>query len=165
MARNRKRFGQISDTSVPKSSRIRQNKGVTTESVLRALAGGALIGLAAAIALVANGRIAGISGTLGRALDADEDAGRPFRIAFLGALIATGAIAFQVVPSAFGANVSTAPVLAAAGLLVGIGTTLGNGCTSGHGVCGIARGSKRSLVAVGVFMATAMLTVAIRGAL
>ena len=142
-----------------------QDAGMTTESALRALAGGALIGLAAAIALYANGRIAGISGTLGRALDADDDAGRPFRIAFLLGLVATGIVAFQLFPSAFGANVAGISTLAVAGLLVGVGTTLGNGCTSGHGVCGISRGSKRSFVAVGVFMATAMLTVAIRGAL
>jgi uncharacterized membrane protein YedE/YeeE len=136
---------------------------VITEVHLRALAGGILIGLAAAIVLVAHGRIAGISGTLGRALDADD--GRSFRLPFLAGLICAGIVAFQLFPSAFGANVSSTPLLAVAGLLVGIGTTLGNGCTSGHGVCGISRGSKRSFVAVGIFMGVAMLTVAIRGAL
>ena len=137
---------------------------MTLESVLRALLGGALIGLAAAIALIANGRIAGISGTLGRALDIDDDDGRPFRLAFLVGLIATGVIGAQLVPGAFGGNVAGMAQLAIAGLLVGVGTTLGNGCTSGHGVCGISRGSRRSFVAVGVFMVTAMITVAIRGA-
>jgi uncharacterized membrane protein YedE/YeeE len=129
------------------------------------LLGGALIGLAAAIALVAHGRIAGISGTLGRALDVDDDDGRSFRVAFLAGLIATGVIGAQLVPGAFGANVTGTAQLAIAGLLVGAGTTLGDGCTSGHGVCGISRLSKRSMIAVAVFMATAMVTVAIRGAL
>ncbi len=137
---------------------------MTLESVLRALLGGALIGLAAAIALIANGRIAGISGTLGRALDIDDDDGRPFRLAFLAGLIASGVIGAQLVPGAFGGNVAGMAQLAIAGLLVGAGTTLGNGCTSGHGVCGISRGSRRSFVAVCVFMVTAMITVAIRGA-
>ncbi len=138
---------------------------MTTESALRAMFGGVLIGLAAAIVLLANGRIAGISGTLGTVLEADDDGGRSFRVAFLVGLIATGVVGAQLVPSAFGANVAGAAQLAVAGLLVGIGTTLGNGCTSGHGVCGISRGSKRSVVAVIVFMGTAIATVAVRGAL
>jgi len=139
---------------------------VTTESALRALLGGALIGLAAAIALIAHGRIAGISGTLGRALDDDDDDGaRAYRITFLLGLVVTAVIGAQLAPGAFGANIAGTAQLAIAGLLVGVGTTLGNGCTSGHGVCGISRGSKRSLVAVAVFMATAMATATIRGAL
>ena len=132
---------------------------MTLESVLRALLGGALIGLAAAIALIANGRIAGISGTLGRALDIDDDDGRPFRLAFLVGLIATGVIGAQLVPGAFGGNVAGMAQLAIAGLLVGVGTTLGNGCTSGHGVCGMARLSPRSLAATATFMASAAATV------
>ena len=132
---------------------------MTTESILRALGGGALIGVAAAIALVAHGRIAGISGILRRALD--EDGGRAFRVPFLLGLIMTGLVVTLAWPTAIGAPVSRATTLAIAGLLVGIGTTLANGCTSGHGVCGIARFSKRSFVAVGTFMATAMITVAI----
>ena len=132
---------------------------MTTETVLRALAGGALIGLAAAIALVAHGRIAGISGILRRALD--DDGGRAFRVPFLLGLITTGLVVTLAWPTAIGAPVSRAATLAIAGLLVGVGTTLANGCTSGHGVCGIARFSKRSFVAVGTFMATAMITVAI----
>ena len=138
---------------------------MTTESVLRALLGGALIGLAAAIALIARGRIAGISGTLGTALVDDEDGARSYRIAFLLGLVVTGVIGAQLAPGAFGANVAGTAQLAIAGLIVGVGTTLGNGCTSGHGVCGISRGSKRSFVAVAVFMATAMVTATIRGAL
>lgn len=134
---------------------------MTTTAILRGLGGGALIGLAAAIALVGNGRIAGISGIVGKALARD---GRSFRIPFLGGLIATGLVAALLVPSAFGAPVRSVPMLAVAGLLVGAGTTLANGCTSGHGVCGISRGSPRSFVAVATFMLTAMITVALLGA-
>jgi uncharacterized membrane protein YedE/YeeE len=132
------------------------------EPYLRALGGGALIGLAASIALLGHGRIAGISGTLGRALDADG--GRAFRLAFLAGLLVVGAIAAVAVPSSIGGAVRGLPTLAIAGVLVGIGTSLGNGCTSGHGVCGLSRGSPRSLVAVGTFMTTAALTVLLVGA-
>lgn len=135
---------------------------MTTASVVRALLGGALIGLAATVALLAHGRIAGICGILARALD--RDGGRGFRIPFLLALVAVGVIAFAVTPSAFGAPVRSTPIIAVAGLLVGVGTTLANGCTSGHGVCGLSRLSPRSLVAVLVFMGTAALTVALVGA-
>ncbi|HLL25704.1 MAG TPA: YeeE/YedE thiosulfate transporter family protein [Kofleriaceae bacterium] len=127
-------------------------------SLLTALAGGALIGLAAAIALVVHGRIAGISGILGRAL---EDGGVGFRIPFLFGLVGTGLVVALVAPALLGPSIASRPTLVVAGLLVGVGTTLANGCTSGHGVCGVARLSPRSLVAVGVFMATAMATVAI----
>lgn len=136
--------------------------GMTFLAILRALGGGALIGLAASLALVAHGRIAGVSGTLGRALD--DDGGRSFRLAFLAGLIATGLVAAIVAPQAIGASIRGLPALAIAGFLVGVGTTLGNGCTSGHGVCGISRGSPRSLVAVGTFMLTGAITVAILGA-
>lgn len=138
---------------------------MTIETITRALLGGVLIGLATALALFAHGRLAGISGTLGRALHTDDDGGRTYRLMFLVGLVGTGVILARLAPSAFGANVAGPIELAIAGVLVGVGTTLGNGCTSGHGVCGISRGSARSFVAVGVFMATAMITVAIRGAL
>lgn len=135
---------------------------MTVTSVLRALAGGALIGLAATIALLAHGRIAGISGTVGRVLD--DDGGRGFRVPFLAALLAVGTAAALVAPASFGTAVRSTPLLAVAGLLVGVGTTLGNGCTSGHGVCGISRGSTRSLVATATFMVTGAITVALAGA-
>jgi uncharacterized membrane protein YedE/YeeE len=131
-------------------------------SLLRALLGGSLIGLAATVALLGHGRIAGISGTLGRALD--DDGGRSFRLPFVLALIAVGALGTLLAPHSFGAAVRSTPVLALAGLLVGIGTTLGNGCTSGHGVCGISRGSLRSIVATLTFMLTGAITVALVGA-
>ena len=135
-----------------------------SESILRALAGGALIGLAASIALVAHGRVAGISGTLGRAITGPQDSGQRFRAPFLGAMIVTGIVAALIWPGASGAPIRGIAMLALAGLLVGVGTTLANGCTSGHGVCGLSRGSKRSLVAVLTFMATAAITVALFGA-
>ncbi|MDX2088765.1 MAG: YeeE/YedE family protein [Kofleriaceae bacterium] len=132
------------------------------EPYARALGGGVLIGLAASIALLGHGRIAGISGTLGRALDGDG--GRAFRLAFLAGMLAVGGLAAVLAPSAIGAAIRGLPTLAVAGVLVGIGSSLGNGCTSGHGVCGLSRGASRSLVAVGTFMLTAALTVAIAGA-
>ncbi len=125
------------------------------------LLGGALIGLAASIALLAHGRVAGISGLVGRAFDQDDDGGRAFRLWFLVGLVAVGLAARWVAPAHVGAPSARLPVLAVAGLLVGIGTTLANGCTSGHGVCGLSRGSPRSLVAVGTFMVTAAITVAL----
>jgi len=131
-------------------------------SILRALAGGALIGLAASIALIGHGRIAGISGTLGRAFA--RDGGLGFRAPFLLGLVAVGLIAALVCPASLGAAGRSTPVLAIAGLLVGVGTALGNGCTSGHGVCGLSRGSSRSLAAVLTFMATGGITVALLGA-
>jgi uncharacterized membrane protein YedE/YeeE len=121
--------------------------------------GGLLIGLAAALLLLLNGRISGISGIAGGLLaPKSSDAG--WRVVFvvglfLGAFIymlATGG----AIPVTMQASV---PVLVAAGLLVGFGTRLGSGCTSGHGVCGIARLSKRSIVATSVFFGVAMLTV------
>ena len=130
--------------------------------VLRALAGGALIGTAAALALVLHGRIAGVCGIVARV--AERDGGARFRGGFLVGLVGTGAVIAGVAPGAFGGAIRSTPLLALAGLLVGIGTTLANGCTSGHGVCGIARLSPRSFVAVGTFMLTGALTVALLGA-
>jgi len=135
---------------------------VTQLAAIRGLCGGALIGLAAAVVLVVHGRVAGISGILGRALEAGD--GRRFRLGFVAGLVVTGAIAAVVAPSAFGSAVRGLPALALAGLLVGVGTTLGNGCTSGHGVCGISRLSPRSIIAVATFMVTAAITVALVGA-
>ena len=123
-----------------------------------ALLGGALIGLAATLLYATLGRIAGISGILNQAVENADDRG--WRLAFLLALMAGAALWFV-----FGTGVPAPrndfplPWLIAAGLLVGFGTRLGNGCTSGHGICGLARLSKRSLVAVLVFMGCAAITV------
>lgn len=123
------------------------------------LLGGALIGLAASILLVANGRIAGISGIVGELL-APGDRDHRWRWAFLAGLLTATLVVARLLPDAVAAHPDRSlPVTAAAGLLVGFGTRLGNGCTSGHGVCGIPRGSARSFVATLVFIGTGMLTV------
>ena len=131
----------------------------STTSAWHGLLGGILIGLAAAVALLAHGRVAGISGTLGRVLEHDDDGGFGFRVAFLAGMAIVGLAARGVAPAAIGAPVASVPVLAVAGLLVGIGTTLSNGCTSGHGVCGLAQLSPRSLAATLCFMAAGVATV------
>ena len=122
-------------------------------------AGGLIIGLSSALYLLANGRIAGISGILGGALGAD----RAERIAFLAGLIGAPVI-WTLVHMAPRAEISASlPTLALAGLLVGFGVRMGGGCTSGHGVCGLSRFSTRSLVGVATFMAVGVLTVTVVG--
>lgn len=127
---------------------------------LPALAGGLLIGLSAAMLILLDGRIAGISGLVaGLARPAGER--RLADAAFLLDLV-LGPLAFALLSGRWPEMRIEAglPLLAAAGFLVGFGTRLGSGCTSGHGVCGLARLSPRSLVAVLVFLGTGMLTVA-----
>lgn len=126
---------------------------------LPSLAGGALIGASAALLLLANGRIAGISGILGGLLG-PEARDRAWRAAFLAGLLA-GPVLFRAA-SGHWPEIRVAaswPMLVVAGLLVGFGTRLGSGCTSGHGVCGLARLSPRSLAAVATFMAAAFVAV------
>ncbi|WGV20662.1 YeeE/YedE family protein [Pseudomonas putida] len=123
-----------------------------------ALAGGALIGLAAGLFVVANGRIAGISGLLGSLLQR-EGGGRGEKLSFLLGIIAAPLLwrVFSAMPPV---HFSTAPwLLMVAGLLVGLGTRYGSGCTSGHGVCGLSRLSPRSAVATLCFMAAGFATV------
>lgn len=124
-----------------------------------ALTGGLLIGASAALFLVLNGRVAGISGILGGLLHpARSEIG--WRLAFLAGLFVAPpvyvAVGGALPPVDLDASL---PLLIVAGLIVGFGTRLGAGCTSGHGVCGIGRGSPRSLAATAVFMATAIATV------
>jgi hypothetical protein len=127
---------------------------------IEALIGGALIGAAAAILMLFLGRIAGVSGILGRLLPPYGEPGVGGATAFVGGLMAAPILYTAVTGTAVHQTVSgNLPLLAGAGLLVGIGTVLGGGCTSGHGVCGLARISPRSLVATLTFMATAFLTV------
>jgi hypothetical protein len=125
---------------------------------LQALTGGAMIGAAAALLYLSHGRVAGISGIVGSLLPPVAP-GRAWRLAFVAGLILAGWIAADLAPSAVGAPVRSLPAVIAAGLLVGFGTRLGSGCTSGHGVCGLARLSVRSVVAVATFMTTGGLTV------
>ncbi|WP_062234959.1 YeeE/YedE family protein [Aureimonas sp. N4] len=128
-------------------------------TLMSALGGGLLIGLSAAILLLANGRIAGISGILDGALKpGGSETG--WRLAFLVGLLAAVpvmALAGYALPDVQVGK--TLPVVALAGVLVGFGTRLGSGCTSGHGVCGIGRGSGRSIAATLTFMASAIATV------
>jgi len=123
-----------------------------------ALAGGALIGTAAAMFLLFNGRIAGISGVLGGLLrPAQFDA--TWRLAFLGGLVAAPLL-YSLLGGHAGAHIDAGfGVLVTAGFLVGIGTRYGSGCTSGHGVCGLSRLSPRSLMATLSFMAAGFATV------
>ncbi|HVQ33433.1 MAG TPA: YeeE/YedE family protein [Lysobacter sp.] len=125
---------------------------------LSALLGGVLIGVSATLLLWLNGRIAGISGIV-HALTRRSPVGDwAWRLAFVVGLMVAGGIAMHVVGQS-ALSPASGVALIAAGLLVGYGTALGGGCTSGHGVCGLGRLSKRSLVGTLVFIATAMATV------
>ena len=124
------------------------------------LTGGLLIGLAAAIMLLGVGRIAGVSGLTARAVGiADSGAPRALAIMFiiglpLGALIVS--LASGGVETSFPPSLTP---LVIGGLLVGFGTRMGSGCTSGHGVCGMSRLSRRSIIATAIFMASGFATV------
>lgn len=129
-------------------------------TILPSLAGGILIGLSASALLALNGKIAGISGIVGGLLAPLGTGDAAWRLAFLGGLAAGGMTLALVAPGALAMTLprSTAALIGA-GVLVGFGSRLGSGCTSGHGVCGIARGSRRSLLATITFMATGAATV------
>lgn len=123
-----------------------------------ALAGGVLIGLAAAVFVIFNGRIAGISGILGGLIKPRRgDIG--WRVAFIAGLVIAPviyALLWKLPEVQIEADSTT---LIIAGLIVGLGTRYGSGCTSGHGVCGISRLSPRSIIATLVFMAAGFITV------
>jgi uncharacterized protein len=128
---------------------------------LSAAIGGALIGLAAVLLMLFNGRIAGISGIVDGLIN-PRTADRLWRLAFVAGLIAAPLVAALAghavpMPQLPGSTIT----IAVAGLLVGFGTRLGSGCTSGHGICGIARLSPRSIVATLVFMVAAIAVVAV----
>ena len=124
-----------------------------------AVLGGAMIGASASLLLLLTGRIAGVSGILGGLL-ARPSRETAWRAAFVAGLVlapfAYAGLGGRLPPVTVGASF---PLLILAGLLVGFGARLGGGCTSGHGVCGLGRGSPRSLAATGTFMAVAVLTV------
>ncbi len=123
------------------------------------LLGGLLIGVAAVGLMLFNGKVAGISGILADSFIVSEGS-RWWRWAFLGGLLLGGLVAVALSPAVFESTLErSAGALILAGGLVGVGTQLGGGCTSGHGVCGIGRLSKRSIVATVTFMATGALTV------
>ncbi|MGG1945369.1 YeeE/YedE family protein [Trinickia sp. NRRL B-1857] len=123
-----------------------------------AVAGGLMIGAAAALYMLLNGRIAGISGMLGRLIDT-ATADRASPLAFLVGLGAAPWLWRMLQPMPDIVVAASNPTLIAAGLLVGFGTRLGSGCTSGHGVCGISRSSKRSFAATATFMTFGFLAV------
>lgn len=126
-------------------------------TLFSSLLGGMLIGLAASLLLLFNGRVAGISGIFGGLL-APRAGHVTWRVAFVAGLLAGGVALLAVHPSAFPATESRPlGVIAVAGLLVGYGTRLGDGCTSGHGICGLSRRSARSLVATVTFMITGVI--------
>ena len=133
----------------------------TTFTPIASLAGGALIGLAAVLMMASNGRIAGISGIVARLLPPrPESGGHATGIAFVIGLLLAAPLVALVTGSVPTQTVSgNLPLLALAGLLVGVGSVLGSGCTSGHGVCGISRLSMRSIVATVTFMSTGALAV------
>ncbi|MCG6398989.1 YeeE/YedE family protein [Vibrio fluvialis] len=126
------------------------------------LLGGVLLGISATVMLLMNGKIAGISGIL-TGLLTPKSRDFAWRLLFAVGMVSggvLGVLAFgSYIPTEFD---SSTLLLAVAGLLVGIGTRLGNGCTSGHGICGIGRLSKRSIVATCVFMVVAAVTVFVR---
>jgi uncharacterized membrane protein YedE/YeeE len=146
-------------------------------SPVPATIGGLLIGIASAILWLGNGRLAGISGIFGQLLPPARTV--VWRVVFLVALVLGTLLAAYLVPGiGIGgpggqpAQLVTAPPsspistpvwIAIAGLLTGLGTKIGNGCTSGHGVCGLARLSLRSVVAVAIFFGVAIVTVAVTG--
>lgn len=132
---------------------------VTEFTPWMSLIGGVLIGLSAVFVMLFLGRVTGISGITTGAVGAAPDDGY-WRIFFILGLIATPLLVTRLFDQTITQTVSTNVFgMIVAGLLVGCGTVLGSGCTSGHGVCGLARLSVRSLVAVVSFMAFALATV------
>ena len=114
--------------------------------------GGMIIGLAATMMLLFNGKISGISGILGGVIH-KETSDKSWRILFLAGLVLGGIMMKVIYPESFTLISTALPVdYVIAGLLVGFGTLMGNGCTSGHGVCGISRLSTRSMVATVTFI-------------
>lgn len=126
---------------------------------LSALVGGLMIGLAAALLILLNGRIAGISGTVAGLLRPQRGE-TAWRVAFVAGLVLAPVVwgLFAALPAV--RIDASYPMLVVAGLLVGIGTRYGSGCTSGHGVCGLSRLSPRSMAATALFMAAGFATVA-----
>jgi len=124
--------------------------------MIAALVGGALIGLAATMLVLTHGKVAGVAGIFGRTLT--QEPGTDHGPYFLFGLLLAGAIVQLLHPSSVG-RFPSIPIALVAGMLVGFGVRLGNGCTSGHGVCGISRFRKRSIVATMTFMTTGFITV------
>jgi uncharacterized protein len=120
--------------------------------------GGAMIGCAAALLVLVNGRVAGISGIVGALLRPRTD-DVAWRLAFIAGLLLAPMVYATSARATSATIAASYPVLIVAGLLVGIGTRFSGGCTSGHGVCGLSRLSPRSLAATVAFMAAGFVTV------
>lgn len=132
---------------------------MVTPAIGPALGGGALIGLSAVLLMLADGKVAGISGIVAALLRRPDEA-TGWRLAFLAGLLLGVPLVTLALGHAPAVSIAASlPALALAGLLVGYGTRLGSGCTSGHGVCGLARLSPRSIAAVLTFLGTAIVTV------
>lgn len=129
---------------------------------IRALQGGAMIGLSASLLLAFTGRVAGISGIVGGLL-IPRPGEVAWRLIFVLGLVLGGALALAWSPSAFTPGEAPIGAVILGGLLVGFGTRVGNGCTSGHGVCGISRLSPRSLAATLTFISSGAITVLATG--
>ena len=126
------------------------------------LAGGVLIGAASLFAMALTGKVPGISGVFGR-LFAPQTRDRSWRLIFLAGLILGAGVAFILSPHAREFQTSGLSLInfLIAGIVVGFGTRIGGGCTSGHGVCGVGRAQKDSIVATMIFVAFGMITVAV----
>ncbi|MEY4615899.1 MAG: hypothetical protein RJB66_859 [Pseudomonadota bacterium] len=130
--------------------------------LVNALIGGVIIGLATVIMMHFNGRIAGISGIINGAFKI-VPGDWAWRIFFIFGLLTGGLLMKIANPESFNDKSGNSTlIIAVAGLLVGFGTIMGNGCTSGHGVCGISRLSKRSIVATIVFISAGVFTVTLK---
>ncbi|UYH54133.1 YeeE/YedE family protein [Qipengyuania sp. SS22] len=139
--------------------------GFPDAAPLAGLAGGALIGLAAALMLLGLGRIAGVSGLAAKAVGLGGS-GIARSAAWMFVIgLPLGALIVSLLSGGIDAQFANPLTLAVAGVLVGVGTRLGSGCTSGHGVCGVSRLSGRSIVATATFMVAGIATVALMNAM
>ena len=131
---------------------------------IEAFLGGLIIGFSVVLFYIANGRIAGISGIVNNSIFSNVN--RFDNILFVIGLVVGPMLYKIIINPEINFNISNSiPLLIAAGFLVGVGTKIGSGCTSGHGICGISRFSKRSIVATLIFMISAIITVFIKGLL
>jgi uncharacterized membrane protein YedE/YeeE len=130
---------------------------MTWNSIITSLAGGALIGIGVSVLLLFNGRVAGVVGIVSGLLRPSPNEWG-WKAAFVLGLLA-GGTAFSIAsPSAIAPAHGSLALIALGGLAVGLGARIGGGCTAGHGICGLSRFSRRSLVATMTFMATGMVT-------
>jgi uncharacterized membrane protein YedE/YeeE len=159
-ARLRTRLGAGARTAGVARTLSEDGRMTTDFTPIASTVGGVIMGLAAALMLAGNGRIAGVSGILGGLLEGSE--GRSWRGSFIvGMLVGAAGLLLAAPQSLPGSAVDSLPMLAVAGLLVGFGTRMGSGCTTGHGICGLSRLSMRSLIATLMFMGTGIATVSI----